>query len=58
MTTADHRAVQLLFPTDATIIGFRIARDAPAGLGTVAGMQLATIGKLSDLPKVMRRAGA
>jgi uncharacterized protein (DUF58 family) len=58
MTTADHRAVQLLFPTDATIIGFRIERDAPAGLGTVAGMQLATIGKLADLPKVMRRAGA
>ena len=58
MTTADHRAIQLLFPTDATIIGFRIERDAPAGLGAVAGMQLATIGKLSDLPKVMRRAGA
>jgi len=58
LDTADHRAVQLLFPTDATIIGFRIQRAAPAGLGTVAGMQIATIGQLSDLPKVMRRAGA
>lgn len=58
MDTADHRSVQLLFPGDATIIGFRVDRDAPAGLGTVAGMQLATIGQLSDLPKVMRRAGA
>lgn len=58
MDTADHRSVQLLFPGDATIIGFRVDRAAPAGLGTVAGMQLATIGQLSDLPKVMRRAGA
>lgn len=58
MTTADHRAVQLLFPADATMIGFRIERAAPAGLGAVAGMQLATIGELPDLPKVMRRAGA
>jgi uncharacterized protein (DUF58 family) len=58
MSTADHRSIQLLFPADATMIGFRIQRGASAGLGTVAGMQLATIGELGDLPKVMRRAGA
>jgi hypothetical protein len=58
MTTTDHRQIQLLFPADANMIGFRIERGAPAGLGTVAGMQLATIGELADLPKVMRRAGA
>jgi uncharacterized protein (DUF58 family) len=58
MTTADHRSVQLLFPADATLIGFHIERGTSPGLGTVAGMQLASIGQLSDLPKVMRRAGA
>jgi uncharacterized protein (DUF58 family) len=58
LPTADHRAMQLLFPVDASMIAFRIERDGAPSLGTVAGMQLATIGQLSDLPKVMRRAGS
>lgn len=58
MTTTDHRSIQLLFPGDATMISFRIARGESPALQLIAGMQVATIGELGDVPKVLRRAGA
>jgi uncharacterized protein (DUF58 family) len=57
LNTADHRAIQLLFPADAAMIGFTISGGAAPSLGLVGGMQLATIGELRDLPKVLRQAG-
>lgn len=58
MTTTDYRSIELLFPSDATMIAFRIAEGASPALSRVSRMQVATIGELSDLPKVLRRTGA
>jgi hypothetical protein len=58
MTTADYRAIEVLFPSDATMMAFRIEVGAQPALTPVSGMLVATIGQLSDLPKVLRRAGA
>lgn len=57
LLTADHRAIQQLFPADATMIGLTASGGAAPGLGLVGGMQLATIGELRDLPKVLRQVG-
>jgi len=57
MTTSDYRAIERLFPTDATMLAFRIEAGAQPALARVSRMQVATIGELSDLPKVLRRAG-
>jgi uncharacterized protein (DUF58 family) len=57
MTTSDYRAIELLFPNDASMIAFHINEGGLPALKPVSGMQVATIGQLSDLPKVLRRAG-
>jgi len=57
MSTNDYRTIELLFPGDTTMIAFRVALGEPPSLKPVSGMQVATIGTLSDLPKVMRRTG-
>lgn len=58
MTTTDYRMIELLFPGDTTIIAFRIDEGAPPALKPVSRLQVATIGELSDLPKVLRRTGS
>lgn len=57
MTTADYRAIELLFPSDASMIAFHVEEGGLPALKPVSGMQVATVGQLSDLPKVLRRAG-
>jgi len=58
MTTADYRAIEVLFPSDATMLAFRVEEGAQPSLKPAAGMLVATIGELADLPKVLRRAVA
>jgi hypothetical protein len=57
MTTSDYRTIELLFPGDTTMIAFRIAAGEAPSLKPVSGMLVATIGTLTDLPKVLRRTG-
>ena len=57
MSTSDYRSIELLFPGDTTMIAFRVAAGEPPSLKPVSGMLVATIGALSDLPKVLRRTG-
>lgn len=54
-TTADFRSVQLLMPTDTTMLGVIVSRGAAPSIAMVSGVAILTIGVLSDLPKVMRR---
>jgi len=54
-TTADLRGVQLLMPTDTTMIGIVVTRGASPSLAMVAGVGVLTVGSLSDLSKVLRR---
>jgi uncharacterized protein (DUF58 family) len=56
MTTGDYRQIQALFPQDTTIIAFRAENGAGAGLRRVAGMKVAVVGALRDLPKIVTRA--
>ncbi len=58
MTMSDYRSIELLFPADTTMIAFRIEEGGQPALKLVSGLQVATIAQLSDLPKVLRRAGA
>jgi hypothetical protein len=57
MTTNDYRTIELLFPGDTAMIAFRVAHGEPPSLKPVSGMLVATIGTLTDLPKVLRRTG-
>lgn len=57
MSTADYRTIELLFPSDTTMIAFRIEHGAQPSLKPVSRMLVTTIGELADLPKVLRRAG-
>ncbi len=58
MATADYRMIELLFSGDTKILAFRAEEGAQPALKQVSGIQIATIGELPDLPKVLRRAGA
>lgn len=57
MSTSDYRTVELLLPSDTSMLAFRIAAGEPPSLKPVSGMLVVTIGTLSDLPKVLRRTG-
>jgi uncharacterized protein (DUF58 family) len=57
MTTTDYRMIQMLFPSDTTMIAFRVDAGAAPALRPVSTLRVATIGTLSDLPKVLRRTG-
>jgi len=54
-TTTDFRSIQLLMPSDTTMIGIIASRGASPGMAMVAGVSILTIGTLGDLPKVLRR---
>jgi len=56
MTTTDYRSIQLLFSSDTNMIAIRCDETAQPSIKPVAGMRVFTIGQLSDLPKVLRRA--
>lgn len=56
-TPADFRSIQLLFPSDTTMLGFVVDLDASPTIKIVSGITIATIGELADLPKVLRRVG-
>jgi hypothetical protein len=56
MTTGDYLKIQVLFPADTTVIAFRAEQGADAALKQVAGVKIATVGALSDLPKIVGRA--
>lgn len=57
MATAEYRSISLLFPNDTTMLVFRMDTSAQPSVATVAGFQVITVGTLSDLTKVLRRAG-
>ena len=56
MTAGDYRQIEVLFPAETTVIAFRIELGADAALRQVAGVKVAVVGALRDLPKVVSRA--
>jgi uncharacterized protein (DUF58 family) len=58
MTPADYRRIAMLFPADTTVLAFRVEPGVDAGLRQVAGVKIAVVGTLSDLPKIVTRAAA
>jgi uncharacterized protein (DUF58 family) len=56
MTASDYRQIGTLFPADTTVIAFRVELGAEATLRQVAGVKVAVVGALRDLPKVVARA--
>jgi len=58
MSTAEFRSIEMLFPADASMICFRVDDGAQPALATVSRMQVATLGALGDLPKILRRTGS
>lgn len=56
MTASDYRQIEVLFPAETTVIAFRIELGADAALRQVAGVKVAVVGALRDLPKVVSRA--
>jgi uncharacterized protein (DUF58 family) len=58
MSAADYRRIQMLFSADTTVIAFRIEPGVEPALRQVGGVQLAVVGALRDLPKILARAAA
>jgi len=56
MMTGDYLKIEALFPADTTVIAFHIELGADAALKQVAGVKIATVGALRDLPKIVGRA--
>ncbi|HXH33402.1 MAG TPA: DUF58 domain-containing protein [Plantibacter sp.] len=52
----EYRGIQRLFGPDVNVFGIRVERGARASIKDVAGMNVMTVGALSDLSKVMSRA--
>ena len=52
---ADLRAADALFGTDTRTIGLRVEAGAEPRLSIVSGLAVVTIGKLADLPPLMRK---
>lgn len=52
----EYRGIQRLFGPDVNVFGIRVERGARASIKDVAGMNVMTVGALSDLAKVMSRA--
>ena len=55
MGPTDFRAIESLFGQDARIVAFRVELGAQPRVASVAGLQIITIGELTDLPKTLRR---
>lgn len=56
MTASDYRQIEVLFPSETTVIAFRVEVGADAALRQVAGVKVAVVGALRDLPKIVTRA--
>lgn len=54
-TAADFRSIQLLMPSDTTMVGILAHSGASPSLGVVSGISIMTVGELADLPVVLRR---
>lgn len=53
---AEYRAVQTLFGLDTRTLAFRVQPGAHSTLSTVSGITVITLGELSELPRLLRRA--
>jgi uncharacterized protein (DUF58 family) len=56
MTTVEMRSIESLFPVDTTVVGIRVDAGGHPRFSTVAGLRVLSVGSLSDLPKLLRRA--
>jgi len=56
--TAEFRSVRSLFSTDTIGLAIRVETGAAPKLGVVSGMTMVTVGELSDLSALLKRAGA
>lgn len=55
--THDIRSVSTLYESDAELIAVRVEDGRDARLDMLGNVRLATVGKLSDLPALLERAG-
>ena len=53
---ADIRATETVFPSGAQLVAIRVERGADPRLQTVSRLRVLTVGRLSDLPRLLRRA--
>ncbi len=58
MTLGDYRGIEALFPADTTVICVRAEIDAMPSLRPISRMQVAVVGRLDDLPAIIRKAGS
>jgi len=56
MSSGDYRQIGMLFPADTTVIAFRVEVGADPTLRQIAGIKVAQLGALRDLPKIVSRA--
>lgn len=56
MSTADLRSMESLFPIDTSMFGVRVEAGRSPGISRVSGMTILTVGELSDVPRLLRRA--
>lgn len=52
---AEFRSVETLFGQDAKTLALRVDLGAPSRLAPISGLTVATVGRLSDLPRLLRR---
>ena len=52
---AEFRTVETLFGLDVQTIGFRADFGAPSRIAKVSGLTVVTVGRIDELPRVMRR---
>ncbi len=55
--TNEIRSVTTLYGNDTVMIAVRVAVDEQAGLSKIGRTVVATVGRLSDLPAILERAG-
>lgn len=53
-TTAEFRSIETLFGKDTSIVAFRVEAGAAPKISSVSGLTMITVGKLSDLPALVR----
>lgn len=56
MSQSEIRSVEAFFGPDTLTVGFRVERDAVPRLGVAGRLRTAHLGRLSDLPRLLRRA--
>lgn len=53
-TTAEFRSIETLFGKDTSIVAFRVEAGAAPKISSVSGLTMITVGKLGDLPALVR----